>query len=82
MDVKVLGTGCMKCNKLYEQVEQSIQQLGLTASLVKVERLDEIISYGVLATPALVINGAVKVAGRLPNAAELTSWLTTAATAG
>jgi small redox-active disulfide protein 2 len=82
MDVKVLGTGCMKCNKLYEQVEQSIQQLGLTANLVKVERLDEIISYGVLATPALVINGAVKVAGRLPNAAELTSWLTTAATAG
>ena len=81
MDVKVLGPGCMKCKKLYEQVDQSIKQLGLNANLVKVEKIDEIIRFGVLATPALVINGEVKVAGRLPNAAELTNWLTTAAMA-
>jgi len=82
MDVKVLGPGCTKCKKLYEQVDQSIKQLGLNANLVKVEKIDEIIRFGVLATPALVINGEVKVAGRLPNAAELTNWLTTAAMAG
>jgi small redox-active disulfide protein 2 len=82
MEVKVLGTGCTKCKKLYEAVDQSIKQLGLDATLTKVEKIDEIMGYGVLATPALVINGEVKVAGRLPNAAELGNWLTTAAMAG
>ena len=82
MEVKVLGTGCTKCKKLYEGVDQSIKQLGLTANLVKVEKIDEIMRFGVLSTPALVINGDVKVAGRLPSAAELTNWLTTAAMAG
>ncbi len=82
MEVKVLGTGCTKCKKLYEAVDQSIKQLGLNATLTKVEKLDEIMRFGVLATPALVVNGDVKVAGRLPSAAELTSWLTTAAMDG
>lgn len=82
MDVKVLGPGCMKCKKLYEQVDQSIKQLGLNATLAKVEKIEEIMGYGVLATPALVINGEVKAAGRLPSAAELSNWLTTAAMAG
>ncbi|MBI5533291.1 MAG: TM0996/MTH895 family glutaredoxin-like protein [Deltaproteobacteria bacterium] len=82
MEVKVLGPGCTKCKKLYEQVDQSIKQLGLSATLAKVEKIEEIMGYGVLATPALVINGEVKVSGRLPSAAELSSWLTTAAMAG
>lgn len=82
MEVKVLGTGCTRCKQLYAQVDQAIQQLGLNATLVKVEKIDEIIRHGVLATPAIVINGEVKVAGRMPNAAELTNWLTTAAMAG
>ena len=82
MEVKVLGPGCMKCKKLYEEVDKSIRQLGLNATLEKVEKIDEIMRYGVLATPALVINGQVKVAGRLPDAAELSNWLTTAAMAG
>ena len=82
MDVKVLGPGCMKCKKLYEQVDKAIQQLGVNAALAKVEKIDEIMRYGVLSTPALVINGEVKVAGRLPADAELTKWLTTAAASG
>jgi small redox-active disulfide protein 2 len=81
MDVKVLGTGCARCQKLYEQTEQAIHELGLPATLAKVERIDEILRYGVMATPALVIDGQVKAAGRLPTAAELTTWLTTAASA-
>jgi len=82
MEVKVLGPGCAKCKKLYEAVDQSIKQLGLNATLAKVEKIEEIMGYGILATPALVINGEVKVAGRLPSAAELSNWLTTAAMAG
>ncbi len=81
MDIKVLGTGCMKCKKLYEEADAAIKQLGIRATLAKVEDLKEIMTYKVLMTPALVINGEVKVAGRVPSAAELTSWLTTAAMA-
>ena len=78
MDVKVLGPGCMKCKKLYEEAKNAIQQLGVAATLTKVEDIKDIMTYKVLMTPALVIDGEVKVAGRLPSAAELTTWLTTA----
>ena len=79
MDVKVLGPGCQRCQKLYEETAKAIQQLGLPANLAKVEAMDEIIKYRILATPGLVINGEVKAAGRIPSQAEITSWLTTAA---
>lgn len=80
MDIKVLGTGCAKCKKLFDETAQTLQQLGIEAKLTKVEKLDEIMRYRVLMTPALVINGQVKAAGRIPTRAELTNWLTTAAT--
>lgn len=79
MDIKVLGTGCNKCKKLYGEVEATLQQLGIDATLAKIEKIEEIMTYQVLMTPALVIDGEVKVAGRIPSAAELTNWLTTAA---
>ncbi len=79
MDVKVLGPGCAKCKKLYEEADKAIKQLGLAATLTKVEKLTEIAAYNVLMTPALVIDGQVKTAGRVPNTAELTTLLTTAA---
>ena len=79
MDVKVLGPGCAKCHKLYEEIDKAIKQLGLAATLTKVEKISEIAAFKVFMTPALVINGEVKVAGRLPSAAELATWLTTAA---
>ncbi len=79
MDVKVLGPGCAKCKKLYEETDKAIKQLGLAATLTKVEKLTEIATYHVLMTPALVIDGQVKAAGRVPSIAELTSLLTTAA---
>lgn len=80
MDIKVLGSGCAKCRQLYELTGKALEQLGVEATLSKVEELEQIMAFRVLMTPALVINGQVKVAGRLPSAAELTSWLTTAAT--
>jgi len=79
MDVKVLGPGCARCKKLYEETQKAITQLGLAANLAKVETMDEIIKYRILATPGLVIDGEVKSAGRIPNQAEITGWLTTAA---
>jgi small redox-active disulfide protein 2 len=79
MNVKVLGPGCQRCKKLYEETAKVIQQLGLTADLAKVEAMDEILKYRILATPGLVIDGEVKSAGRIPTQAEITTWLTTAA---
>ena len=79
MNVKVLGPGCQRCRKLYEETAKAIQQLGLTADLAKVEAMDEILKYRILATPGLVIDGEVKSAGRIPTQAEITTWLTTAA---
>jgi small redox-active disulfide protein 2 len=82
MNVKVLGPGCARCKKLYEEVDKAIRQLGLQATLEKVEKIEEVMRYGVLATPGLVINGKVKTAGRLPSTAELSTWLTSAAKEG
>ena len=80
MDVKVLGPGCGRCKKLYAEVEKAVAQSGLPASLEKVEKIDEIMKYGVLATPVLVIDGQVKCSGRVAPAPEIVTWLTTAAT--
>ncbi|MBK6846320.1 MAG: TM0996/MTH895 family glutaredoxin-like protein [Proteobacteria bacterium] len=79
MDVKVLGTGCAKCKKLYAEVEKAVAQSGLSASLEKVEKLDEIMKFGVMTTPALVIDGEVKCSGRVAPVPEIISWLSTAA---
>jgi small redox-active disulfide protein 2 len=79
MDIKILGTGCTKCRKLHEETDKAVKKLGITAAITKVEAINDILAYKVLLTPALVINGEVKAAGRIPTAAELTSLLTTAA---
>jgi small redox-active disulfide protein 2 len=82
MEVKVLGPGCAKCHKLYDEVRQAVSELGIKASVTKVDKLADIMAHDVLMTPALVIDGEVKAAGRLPARAELRSWLTTAARKG
>ena len=79
MDIKVLGFGCASCNRLYDEVHRAVRQLGLAATVSKVEKPEEMAAYRFAMTPALVINGEVKAAGRAPDAAEMTSWLTTAA---
>lgn len=80
MDIKVLGPGCQRCTKLYEETAKVLQQLGLQADLTKVADMDEILKYKILATPGLVIDGEVKSAGRIPSQTEITTWITTAAT--
>jgi small redox-active disulfide protein 2 len=82
MEIKVLGTGCARCAELYAATTRAVAFLGVAARVTKVEKLDEIMAYRVLMTPALVIDDEVKVAGRLPTQAELTAWIATAATKG
>ncbi len=82
MDIKVLGTGCAKCKQLFAEAEKAIAEAGVTANLTKVEKLDDIVTYGVMMTPALVIDGEVKCSGKLAKAAEIAKWITAAAKKG
>ncbi|MBT3221544.1 MAG: thioredoxin family protein [Proteobacteria bacterium] len=75
MKIEVLGTGCAKCNKLHQLVEKVIAKAGVDAEIYKIENLEEIMQYGVAFTPALVIDGTVKAAGRIPKAAQIETWL-------
>jgi small redox-active disulfide protein 2 len=78
IEIKVLGPGCANCKKLYAEAAEAVAQLSASATISKIEDFREIMSYKILATPALVIDGEVKSAGRIPNVAEITTWLTTA----
>ena len=75
MKIKVLGMGCAKCKKLAELAAQVVQELGVEADIVKVEDLKEIMRYHVLSTPALVIDGQLKAAGRLPSPDEIRRFI-------
>jgi small redox-active disulfide protein 2 len=71
----VLGTGCPKCRLLTEHAERAAQELGLDYRLEKVTDLDEILEFGVVATPALVVDGEIRVTGHVPSAARLKELL-------
>ena len=71
MKVQILGTGCAKCRQLYANADQAIKAAGLDAELEKVEKIQEILAFGVMATPALAVDGKVKSAGRLLSADEI-----------
>jgi small redox-active disulfide protein 2 len=75
MKVEILGVGCAKCNKLYDLVTELVTKKGIDADVVKVEDLKVLAQYGVFMTPALVVNGQVKVAGKVPKEAEIVKWL-------
>ncbi len=71
MDIKILGTGCTKCKKLLETSEQAAKEMGIQINVEKVTDMEKILSYSVMSTPALVVNGVVKVMGRVPSLDEL-----------
>ena len=75
MKIEILGTGCAKCNKLYDMVTGAVKDEGTDAEVVKIEDISVFANYGVFMTPALVIDGEVKVAGKLPKAADLKEWM-------
>ena len=66
-----MGAGCSNCAKLEKVTKEGIAQLGIEAQVEKVEDMQKILSYGVMSTPALVINGVVKLVGKVPNKARM-----------
>jgi small redox-active disulfide protein 2 len=75
MKVKVLGTGCPKCKSLYAEAQKAISESGVSVELEKVENIDDIVGYGVMMTPALVVDEEVKASGRIAKASEIVSWI-------
>ncbi len=69
--IEILGTGCAKCNKLEELSRKAADELGIEYELKKVKDFKDIMEYGVMVTPALVVDGEVKSAGKLPSVEEL-----------
>lgn len=71
MKIQILGTGCPKCKKLAENVEAALTQAGVTAEVEKVTAVADIAKFRVMFTPALAIDGVVKVAGKVPDVGKL-----------
>ncbi len=75
MKIEILGIGCTNCNKLYQNALEAVKLSGKKVEVVKVEDLQKIMSYGVLSAPALVIDGKVKAAGKVPKVKEIEAWI-------
>ena len=76
MKIEILGTGCPKCNLLEATAKKAADKLGVQYELVHVKDLSKIAAYGVMMTPALAIDGKVRVVGKVPSEAEITTLLT------
>lgn len=75
MKVEIVGMGCAKCHKLHDLVTEVAKRNGLDMEIVKVEDVKLFSNYGVFITPALVVNGEVKVAGKMPKESEILEWI-------
>lgn len=75
MKIEVLGTGCAKCKQLEKDVYNALAELDIAAEVAKVQDISKIMEYKVMTTPALVIDGQVKIAGRLPRKEELHKYI-------
>ncbi len=75
MEIKVLGPGCSKCKALYKAVVETVEEMGIGIDVKKVEKLDEIVEAGVMLTPGLVINGKVKVTGKVPKKEDIKKYI-------
>jgi small redox-active disulfide protein 2 len=69
--IKILGTGCAKCNKLFELTKEAVEALGIENELNKIDDIQEIMKYGIMMTPALVVDDEVKTVGKVPSVEEL-----------
>lgn len=75
MEIKVLGSGCAKCSEMERVARSAVEKMGVDATVEKVTDFAEIISYGVLATPALVIDGELRLSGRVPSVDDMVGVL-------
>ena len=75
MKIEILGMGCANCNKLYQNAVEAVKLSGKEIEVTKVEDIKTIMGHGVLSTPALVTDGIVKVAGKVPKAEDIKEWI-------
>ena len=75
MKIEILGTGCPKCMKLEAMVKTTISKMGVDAEITHIYDIDEILSYNVMMTPALVVDGVVKISGKLPSEKDMEKLL-------
>jgi small redox-active disulfide protein 2 len=76
MEIIILGPGCPKCRTLEKITRETVQEMGISASVIKEEDIVKIMSYGIMHTPGLVLNGKVVLSGRIPSSKELKEILT------
>ncbi len=82
MNIKILGTGCANCNKLELLVREVVGEMAVPAEIEHVREYKDIMSYGIMATPGLVVDDEVRSSGRIPSEAEVTSWIVSALAKG
>lgn len=75
MLIKILGSGCAKCNRLEQLTRDAVAELGVDATFEHVKEMDKIMAYPIMTTPALVVDEQVLVSGRMPSKDELLGWL-------
>lgn len=75
MKIEILGMGCPKCKALEENAKKAVSGLKIKAEIVKVTDIVKIMDYGVMSTPAIVIDGKVRASGRIPDVEEIRKWL-------
>jgi small redox-active disulfide protein 2 len=75
MIIKILGSGCAKCNRLEQLTRDAVAELGIDATFEHVRDMEQIMAYPIMTTPALVIDEQVRIAGRMPSRDELLGWL-------
>jgi small redox-active disulfide protein 2 len=73
--IQILGTGCPKCIKLYDATQLAVKELGIEAEVTKEDNINEIIKFGIMMTPALAVDGEIKVVGRIPKLDELKTMI-------
>jgi small redox-active disulfide protein 2 len=73
--IEIVGTGCAKCKRLLANAQQAVKDLKITADVIKVDNIDEIVNRGIMLTPALFINGNVRAEGRIPDVNEIITML-------
>ena len=75
MKIEILGKGCPKCKALEANVRKAVEELKMTADILKVTDVEKIVEYDVMCTPALVVDGQVKSVGKIPKKEEILAWL-------
>lgn len=75
MDIKILGTGCAKCQQTEKLVREVLDETGVAAQVEKVADIKSITKYGVMITPAVVVDGEVKIVGKIPKKEDIMTWL-------